>query len=91
MVAAEGAFPHDGYGGLRNYGAPEPVTSSPYPPPGKHLLRLANLLFFLSQRLISSNPMSPFTRKKNVTLNVYIANNVFVERFSLLTFSFCLF
>ncbi|XP_018304850.1 homeobox protein Hox-D9 isoform X1 [Mycetomoellerius zeteki] len=33
MVAAEGAFPHDGYGGLRNYGAPEPVTSSPYPPP----------------------------------------------------------
>ncbi|KOX78625.1 Homeobox protein abdominal-B [Melipona quadrifasciata] len=34
MVAAEGAFPHDGYGGLRNYGAPEPVTSSPYPPPG---------------------------------------------------------
>lgn len=45
MVAAEGAFPHDGYGGLRNYGAPEPVTSSPYPPPGKHLLRLVNLLF----------------------------------------------
>lgn len=41
MVAAEGAFPHDGYGGLRNYGAPEPVTSSPYPPPGKHLLRIA--------------------------------------------------
>nr|XP_012154367.1 PREDICTED: homeobox protein Hox-D9a [Megachile rotundata] len=34
MVAAESAFPHDGYGGLRNYGAPEPVTSSPYPPPG---------------------------------------------------------
>ncbi|XP_029170691.1 uncharacterized protein LOC114940272 isoform X2 [Nylanderia fulva] len=33
MVAAEGAFPHDGYGGLRSYGAPEPVTSSPYPPP----------------------------------------------------------
>lgn len=33
MVAAEGAFPHDGYSGLRNYGAPEPVTSSPYPPP----------------------------------------------------------
>lgn len=36
MVAAEGAFPHDGYGSLRNYGAPEPVASSPYPPPGKH-------------------------------------------------------
>lgn len=36
MVAAEGAFPHDGYGSLRNYGAPEPVTSSPYPPPGNH-------------------------------------------------------
>ncbi|KAK0174611.1 hypothetical protein PV327_010369 [Microctonus hyperodae] len=32
MVAAESAFPHDGYGGLRNY-APEPVTSSPYPTP----------------------------------------------------------
>ncbi|XP_076377820.1 uncharacterized protein LOC117223952 isoform X3 [Megalopta genalis] len=32
-MVAEGAFPHDGYGGLRNYGAPEPVTSSPYPPP----------------------------------------------------------
>ncbi|XP_023245504.1 homeobox protein abdominal-B-like [Copidosoma floridanum] len=32
-MVAEAAFPHDGYGGLRNYGAPEPVTSSPYPPP----------------------------------------------------------
>ncbi|XP_076162491.1 uncharacterized protein LOC143144217 isoform X1 [Ptiloglossa arizonensis] len=32
-MVAEGAFPHDGYGGLRNYGAPESVTSSPYPPP----------------------------------------------------------
>lgn len=34
MVAAESAgFTHDGYG-LRNY-APEPVPSTPYPPPGK--------------------------------------------------------
>ncbi|KAJ9579839.1 hypothetical protein L9F63_026255 [Diploptera punctata] len=33
MVAAESGFPHDGYG-LRNY-APEPVPSTPYPPPGK--------------------------------------------------------
>ncbi|GLV45167.1 hypothetical protein CBL_05269 [Carabus blaptoides fortunei] len=35
MVAAETAagFTHDGYG-LRNYGAPEPVPSTPYPPPG---------------------------------------------------------
>lgn len=48
MVAAEGAFPHDGYGGLRNYGAPEPVTSSPYPPPGKHLLRLVITSCFYS-------------------------------------------
>ncbi|KAL7286773.1 hypothetical protein TKK_0018918 [Trichogramma kaykai] len=29
---AEAAFSHDSYGGLRNY-CPEPVTSSPYPPP----------------------------------------------------------
>lgn len=36
MVAAESAFPHDGYGSLRNYGAPEPVASSPYTTPGKH-------------------------------------------------------
>lgn len=37
MVAAETAagFTHDGYG-LRNYGAPEPVPSTPYPPPGEH-------------------------------------------------------
>lgn len=48
MVAAEGAFPHDGYGGLRNYGAPEPVTSSPYPPPGKHRLSLGFFLLFAS-------------------------------------------
>ncbi|XP_057325580.1 homeobox protein abdominal-B-like isoform X1 [Microplitis mediator] len=34
MVAAESAFPHDGYGSLRNYGAPEPVASSPYTTPG---------------------------------------------------------
>ncbi|XP_034949557.1 homeobox protein abdominal-B isoform X2 [Chelonus insularis] len=34
MVAAESAFPHDSYGSLRNYGGPEPVTSSPYPTPG---------------------------------------------------------
>nr|CAD7568486.1 unnamed protein product [Timema californicum] len=33
MAAAEN-FPHDGYG-LRNYGGPEPVPSTPYPPPGK--------------------------------------------------------
>ncbi|KAJ8674144.1 hypothetical protein QAD02_005406 [Eretmocerus hayati] len=32
-MVAEAAFPHDSYGSLRNYGAPEPVTSSPYPPP----------------------------------------------------------
>lgn len=47
MVAAEGAFPHDGYGGLRNYGAPEPVTSSPYPPPGKHLLSRTRCILLL--------------------------------------------
>lgn len=36
MVAAEtaGFTAHDGYG-LRNYGAPEPVPSTPYPPPGE--------------------------------------------------------
>lgn len=36
MVAAEtaGFTTHDGYG-LRNYGAPEPVPSTPYPPPGE--------------------------------------------------------
>ncbi|XP_063994857.1 homeobox protein abdominal-B isoform X4 [Diachasmimorpha longicaudata] len=33
MVAAESAFPHDGYSGLRNY-ASEPVPSSPYTTPG---------------------------------------------------------
>uniref|UniRef100_A0A6V7JC95 Uncharacterized protein n=1 Tax=Bracon brevicornis TaxID=1563983 RepID=A0A6V7JC95_9HYME len=33
----ESAFPHDSYSGLRNY-ASEPVTSSPYPTPGKHQL-----------------------------------------------------
>lgn len=32
VAAAEGGFPHDGYG-LRNY--PDPVPSTPYPPPGK--------------------------------------------------------
>lgn len=26
---------HDGYGGLRNYAAPEPVPTTPYPPPGE--------------------------------------------------------
>ena len=33
LTAAE-TFSHDGYG-LRNYPAPEPVPSTPYPPPGK--------------------------------------------------------
>lgn len=40
VAAAMEAAAYDGYGGLRNYGAPEPVTSSPYPPPGKHRLSL---------------------------------------------------
>ncbi|XP_044741836.1 homeobox protein abdominal-B isoform X2 [Chrysoperla carnea] len=33
MAAAETAFPHDRYG-IGNYGAPESVPSTPYPPPG---------------------------------------------------------
>ncbi|XP_033230297.1 homeobox protein abdominal-B isoform X2 [Belonocnema kinseyi] len=33
-MVAEAAFPHDSYTGIRNYGAAEPVSSSPYPPPG---------------------------------------------------------
>lgn len=44
ICAAESAFPHDSYGSLRNYGAPEPVTSSPYPTPGKD--RLCGIFFF---------------------------------------------
>lgn len=43
MVAAETAFPHDGYGGLRNY--PEPVSSSPYTTPGKHQYCALNNFF----------------------------------------------
>lgn len=38
VIAAESAgFPHDGYGSLRNYAAPEPVAAAPYPPPGESL------------------------------------------------------
>lgn len=39
-MVADG-FPHDSYG-LRNYGAPDPVPSTPYPPPGKLLI----IIFF---------------------------------------------
>ncbi|XP_066582382.1 homeobox protein abdominal-B isoform X2 [Prorops nasuta] len=44
MVAAEGPFSHDTYSGLRNYGAPESVTPSSYPPTAGSLgMAVANM------------------------------------------------
>lgn len=45
-MVAEAAFPHDSYNPIRNYGTAEPVSSSPYPAPGKHQL-LINIISFI--------------------------------------------
>lgn len=62
-AAAESAAfgSHDGYGGLRNYAAPEPVPTTPYPPPGEFptfLLLFCPFFFFILVTKIASHKLS---------------------------------
>ncbi|CAB0033351.1 unnamed protein product [Trichogramma brassicae] len=53
---AEAAFSHDSYGGLRNY-CPEPVTSSPYPPPGSSIgVNVGNCVVAMGSCRADPNP-----------------------------------